>query len=278
MKFPFTVVEDYDQNLQSMCHNLSINSNLNKFFHTPYFKRFFNSKNLTEMIPFYEVRNYIQNIVFIENIWNDITFDYFQKYHLIIENTDFSDLNNQFIQKWMKENVKYKTFLNMMNSYCGKIGFYHHENLIRDTFNQLEQLLTGDYEVTPPKRWRFIEFHDHISYLYLKKDIVNTTHENEFIPFPISKDKWKIYQPKDTLELALWGKKVRNCVLSYESKIQNKDSIIVLIEEKDIPKYTIELDYNSTNLVKQQVGIGNSQLTKEESDLCSNLIQFALKK
>lgn len=277
MKFPPTISQDYENNLENMCNQFSISSNVNKFFHTPYFKRYFNSKDVTEMVAFYEVQNYIKNIISIDAIWNDIGFDYFQQYHFVIETSVLSHFNNSILKKWMSENLSHKTFLNMLSVYYPKVGYCVYQTNIADTFSQLVSLLDGGYEVSIPNRWRFVEFHDHISYLYLKKDIKNVEHKNEFIPIPFTKDKWKVYQPKDTLELAIWGKKVRNCVLSYENRIINKESVIVLIEEDDTPKYTFELDYNSPDIVKQKVGIGNSQLTNEETELCTKLIQSVTK-
>jgi hypothetical protein len=277
MKFPPTISQDYENNLENMCNQFSISSNVNKFFHTPYFKRYFNSKDVTEMVAFYEVQNYIKNIISIDAIWNDIGFDYFQQYHFVIETSVLSHFNNSILKKWMSENLSHRTFLNMLSVYYPKVGYCVYQTNIADTFSQLVSLLDGGYEVSIPNRWRFVEFHDHISYLYLKKDIKNVEHKNEFISIPFTKDKWKVYQPKDTLELAIWGKKVRNCVLSYENKIINKESVIILIEEDDTPKYTFELDYNSPDIVKQKVGIGNSQLTNEETELCTKLIQSVTK-
>lgn len=277
MKFPPTISQDYENNLENMCNQFSISSNVNKFFHTPYFKRYFNSKDVTEMVAFYEVQNYIKNIISIDAIWNDIGFDYFQQYHFVIETSVLSHFNNSILKKWMSENLSHRTFLNMLSVYYPKVGYCVYQTNIADTFSQLVSLLDGGYEVSIPNRWRFVEFHDHISYLYLKKDIKNVEHKNEFISIPFTKDKWKVYQPKDTLELAIWGKKVRNCVLSYENKIINKESVIILIEEDGTPKYTFELDYNSPDIVKQKVGIGNSQLTNEETELCTKLIQSVTK-
>lgn len=278
MKFPLTISQDYENNLAILCNQVSISSNVNKFFHTPYFKRYFNSKDITEMLSFYEVQNYIKNVIAIDSIWDDIEFDYFQQYHFVIETSVLSHLDNSTIKKWMRGNLSLKTFLNMLSVYFPKVGYRDYQTNINDTFSQMTSLLDGGYEVSIPNRWRFVEFHDHISYLYLKREIKNVEHKNEFIPVPFTKDNWKIRQPKDTLELATWGKKVRNCVLSYENKIIDKESVIVLIEKDGIPKYTFELDYKSPDIIKQKVGIGNSQLTNEETELCTKLIQSVLTK
>ena len=202
MKFPPTISQDYENNLENMCNQFSISSNVNKFFHTPYFKRYFNSKDVTEMVAFYEVQNYIKNIISIDAIWNDIGFDYFQQYHFVIETSVLSHFNNSILKKWMSENLSHRTFLNMLSVYYSKVGYCVYQTNIADTFSQLVSLLDGGYEFSIPNRWRFVEFHDHISYLYLKKDIKNVEHKNEFISIPFTKDKWKVYQPKDTLELA----------------------------------------------------------------------------
>jgi hypothetical protein len=97
-------------------------------------------------------------------------------------------------------------------------------------------------------------------------------------------DKWKIYQPKNTVELALWGRRVRNCVASYENAILQKRSAIVLIEENDKPTYTAELDYNSLKKgefrFKQVVGLNNrsSDLDAEKKAVVEHLLSTAIQK
>jgi hypothetical protein len=207
--------------------------------------------------------------------------DYFQKYESTLEfmSAKNLNLNHTEVQLWLHNNVSHKTFFHMISHSYAKSSYVATDNLLKDTFNQLSKMLNEGCEIEKPKRWRIAEFHDHISFLFLKRDLKIVKHETTYIPVPQEQERWKVYQPKDTLELALWGKKVGNCVLSYEEKIMGKESVIVLIEEDSAPKYTIELDANMANFhIKQAVSHGNKTLTTEETQLCTQLIKTAIQK
>lgn len=253
---------------------------LNQFFNTPYFKKYFSSKDSNDKTYFYDISNYLNNIFTLTEVWENIPIDYFQNYLEILEAFDiYSYFRNNEVKSWISTNISPKTFLNMIHNNSNRISFVNTHGTLQDTFNQIEKLISKKIIPTTPKRWRLSEFHDHISYIYLQQTVDNKEHNPNYIPIPYIKERYKIYQPKNTIDLARWGKKVRNCVLSYEDKILNNESIIVFIEEDSIPKYTIELDSNSKEyIVKQSVGIANSSITQEEKELCKKLIILASKK
>lgn len=276
--FP-TLTEDFQTDLQAVLK--FANCSEHTFFQTPYFCRYFNSKNKKTDYGFYELVNYITNVSLANKIWSNISIDYFQKYESTLEfmSANTLNLNHSDVQVWLQNNVSHKTFFHMISHSYVKSSYVTTDNLLKDTFNQLNRMLKEGCEIEKPKRWRIAEFHDHISFLFLKRDLKIVKHETTFIPVPQEQERWKVYQPKDTLELALWGKKVGNCVLSYEEKIMGKQSVIVLIEEDSAPKYTIELDTNKANFhIKQAVSHGNKTLTAEETQLCTQLIQTAIQK
>jgi hypothetical protein len=277
--FP-TLTDDFQTNLQTtlkFANCIEI-----PFYQTPYFCRYFNSKNKKTDFGFYELINYITNTSIANKIWNNISIDYFQNYESTLEflSAKSLNLNQPEVQEWLRNNITHRTFFHMISHSYGKSGYVSTDNLLKDTFNQLSKMLKEGCEIEKPKRWRIGEFHDHISFLFLKRDLKIVEHETTFIPVPHEQERWKVYQPKDTLELALWGKKVGNCVLSYEEKIMGKQSVIVLVEEDSSPKYTIELGINGADFHIKQATVrpGNTSLTSEETQFCTQLIQTAIQK
>lgn len=256
----------------------NFNSNF-AFYKSPYFRRYFSSINIGEVVDFYKSYNYIANCGTIESVWGNVPFDYFQTYQHILSILPLYELK-QNARDWLSKNTTVSTYLNMIQMYYSKHGIQKTETMYSDTLNQLVRLIDKKSVPTQPKRWRLDEFHDHISHLYLESTVENKKHDCEFIPCPIQKGKFKIYQPRDTLQLAIWGKRVHNCVLSYEEKIFQKESAIILVEEEDTPKYTFELRYNFLKKgqiqISQSVGIGNSSIPQEESTTLQKLIQEAI--
>jgi hypothetical protein len=287
MNFSELLSSDFTNTLDNIVKfsKCNLSYNIQKvFFNTPYFKKYVNLKvndaktnTNNGIVSTFQLVNYIKNVSDLDNIWPNIPFDYYQEYSNILENISCNI--EMPVKNWLRDNLSYKSFLNMIRRHYEKTNITKTESCLQDTFSQLNTLLQSNSVVTISKRWRLVEFHDHISYLYLKKDITNVTHNNSFIPDPYIQDKWKVYQPKDSLELAVWGNKVKNCVLSYEDKILKNQSVIVLIEEESIPKYTVELEVNhELPQVKQIVGIANSSVSHEENQMCQNLIHLASKK
>lgn len=253
----------------------NFNSNF-AFYKSPYFRRYFSSINIGEVVDFYKCYNYIANCGAIESVWGNVPFDYFQNYQHILSILPLYDLN-QDARGWLAKNTTVSTYLNMIQVYYSKHGIQKTETTYNDTLNQLVKLINKKSIPTQPKRWRLGEFHDHISHIFLKSTVENKKHDCEFIPCPAQKSKFKIYQPQDTLQLAYWGKRVHNCVLSYEEKIFRKESVIILVEEEDTPKYTFELRYDPLKKgqiqISQAVGIGNSDISQEKSKVLQQFIQ-----
>jgi hypothetical protein len=252
------------------------------FFSTPYFRSYFAEKDVSDIVGFYESVNFIKNYYILNAVWDDIDINHYQTYHRIMELFSFTEMNTAAAKEWLASQMTCKTFFHMMRQGYRRLGYTQTDQYFRDTSNQLDKLYKKNAEITRPKRWRLDVLHDHISYLYLESTVENKPHNNEFIPFPVSLDDgWKVYQPKDTLELALWGKKVHNCVLSYEDAIEQQRSAIILIEKDDSPKFTVEVDYkhlkNNKNIsIKQVVGMSNSSLSQDDRMQCDNILNRVL--
>ena len=286
MKLNITLSDNFQDNLKTVSE-LTKEDVSSDFFQTPFFRRWFASQDLTELVPFYLVSNYISNINFLNKVWSEIPFDIFQNYQDILMKFELHSTPDSS-WNWMRDNLSYQSYLHMISHFYGEEGFQRTLEIYNDTTNQLSKLIgrrQNELEkITKPKRWRLQEFHDHLSHLYLEATTENRPHPTEFIPFPVQKDSWKIYEPKDTMDLAMWGRRVRNCVLSYEDKIFGKQSAIVLIEENEKPTYTAELDYQQLKKgriqFKQLVGLNNrsSDLDEDKRNVVANLIESALQR
>lgn len=282
---PVKKTGDHDTDLRSMLkfrkHN-NVPENIQKFLNTPFFRNYMSSTDIEDIVGFYTTYCYLSNVSNLGAIWKDIPFDYLQTYKKVLQILEYRALGQPSVQKWMGETISPATFFNMINRHYLKHGISKLETEFNDTFNQVDKLLAKNDKITAPKQWRLTVFHDHVSYLYLKSTVDNKEHNNEFIPEPVNKGKFRIYQPKDTLELATWGSKVRNCVLSYEDRIINKRSAIILIEEEDTPKYTFELEYSALEKgvisVKQATGIANSSIPADQKSTLQAFIQEVIKK
>lgn len=286
MKLNITLFDNFQDNLKTVSE-LTKEDVSSEFFQTPFFRRWFVSQDLTELVPFYLVSNYISNVNYLNKVWSEIPFDIFQNYQDILMKFELYSTPDS-AWNWMRDNLSYQSYLHMISHFYGEEGFQRTLDIYNDTVNQLNKLslrrMNEMEKITKPKRWRLQEFHDHMSHLYLEATTENRKHPTEFIPFPVQKDSWKVYEPKDTMDLTMWGRRVRNCVMSYEDKIFRKQSAIVLIEENEKPTYTAELDYKSLQEgrieFKQLVGLTNrsSDLDEEKRNIVSNLIESAIKK
>jgi hypothetical protein len=122
---------------------------------------------------------------------------------------------------------------------------------LKDTLSQLQKMLKAGDTIVPETRkddgtikkwrWRLIDFHDNISYLYLMREIKNVEFTNNTIKNQYQEGSWNVYQPKDSVALAMWAQKVKNCIRSREDNVHSGDSEIVFIERNGVPAYTVEV-------------------------------------
>jgi hypothetical protein len=286
MKIQITLSDNFQDNLNTVAKLAELDVS-NDFLQTPFFRKWFASQELDELVNFYQVANYISNINFLTSVW-DITYDYFQNYQDILMKFELYSGSIKDCYDWMKNNMTYQTYLHMVQHFYEKEGFQRTNEIYNDTFNQLSKVITRwgntPEKITKPAKWRLQDFHDHMSHLYIESSSQNVEHHPEFIPFPVEVDNWKLYQPKNTVELQLWGRRVRNCVASYENAILKKKSAIVLIEENGKPTYTAELDYNALKegelKFRQLVGLNNrsSDLDSEKKAVVERLLMTAIQK
>lgn len=224
-----------------------------------------------ELIDF-EQEILIENVKILQTIWDYISID------LIRNHIDSLEIVSLPIEEahieWLKANIKLESFLNMVTMHYQKVGCIEIDTFIKDTFNQLKKLLEKNVSVKPPKRWRLTEFHDHVSYLYLE----HTTQNNvlKTIIEPYSVDDYTVSQPPNSLSIIIWGKKVKNCVASYEERI-GKSIWIFFIEKDGVPLYTVETDMSKDLHIRQIVSQCNGRVDDEGRALAHKLIMEAFK-
>jgi hypothetical protein len=220
----------------------------------------------------FEKTVFTKNIETLKKIWPYLSFD------LALNNIDWLEIlpipiNNNH-NDWLVQNIKPQSFLNMINQHYTKVGCISINTFIKDTFDQLEKLIKQKVTVDPPKRWRLIDFHDHVSYLYLKNNTKNNKLQTIITPY--KKDNYLLSQPKESIEIIIWGKKVKNCVASYEERI-GESIWIFFIERDGVPLYTVETDMKNYH-IKQIVSQCNGSVDTSSRDFAQALILEAVGK
>jgi hypothetical protein len=268
-------------------HHITLNSSVSARIHTatnipvmlpdqilekPSIKKHYGNKIISgypEKLIEFEKNNVIENTEIIQSIWPYVSFDIIRNHIELLEIIKFSLSDNTI--DWIRSHTKVESFLHMLDRHYQKIGCIEINEYAGDTFDQLNKLLEKSVEVPAPKRWRMVEFHDHISELYLEHTTNNVPIETLIEPKTI--DGYTIWQPKESLDLVFWGRKVKNCVASYEERIG--DSIwIFFIEKNEQSFYTVETDKKFN--IKQIVTQCNGSVNVEQQNLVHDLILKAV--
>ena len=213
----------------------------------------------------------LKNVEKLSKIWPFLSID------LIRNHISFLEIINIPLDKknsdWLQQNIKLESFLHMLNHHYTKVGCIEINTFISDTLSQLTKLLKKNVAVKCPKRWRLIEFHDYVSYLYLTNNTKNSKLKTKINPY--KKGEYTLSQPKDTVSIIIWGKKVKNCVASYEDRI-GKSLWIFFLEKDGVPFYTIETDMKKYH-VGQMVRQCNASVNSQEREFAQKMILEAVK-
>lgn len=246
----------------------------NQILEKPSIKKHYGSKLISgypEQLIEFEKNNFIKNTEIIQSIWPYVSFDIIRNHIEVLEIFNLC-LLSEYTLDWIRSNSKVESFLNMIDQYYQKVGCIEINSYFVDTFEQLNKLLKKSVEVSAPKRWRMVEFHDHISYLYLEHTTNNVPIQTLIEPKTF--DQYTVSQPKETLDLIFWGKKVKNCVASYEERI-GKKIWIFFIEENGQPLYTVETDKKFN--IKQIVTQCNGSVDAKNRKIAHQLILQAVR-
>jgi hypothetical protein len=154
---------------------------------------------------------------------------------------------------------------------CGTYRWTFRE--LEDTISMLSTVVETK-ELAPPKRWRIVEFHDHVQAEAWKITNVNQSLPQDLFPEPIkvqhNDQQWTFFQPIDTHQLAAWGQAVRNCVgnaTSYADGVRKKQHFIVLCMINNQPQFTVQLKVSTGMMIVDQIaGVSNASLTSEQRE------------
>lgn len=262
------------------------------FFDTPFFNSYLKDKvdsymaeenDYNKYVIFGQAYSLITTSYQIHKIWNDVPNDYYRTHLSMLEGyIQMKFFNEETVVNWVRENMNYATFFNMLSQGMDKNDLETINTLLRDTFNPILKILQRGQTVPRPSRWRLKEFHDHMSNVYLELTTKNVSFPEKSITQPYVEDKYKIYQPDDTLSLAKWAAQVHNCVASYSDRVFRKQSEIVFVEENGTPRYTVEIEYGplSKGFVQikqiQESCKGMGTLQEDKRHECQKMIERAV--
>jgi len=296
---------------------------LNKMLHiiaTPFFKKWIQARcdQVNAMFndtsnqylkcirgPWAQIHVLFNAIAFVYDVWPECPIDYYQTY--IVQLLSFKSTRQGTIitQAWLNKHMPVASFFSILEKeYEREINnthtrYYYDSDLQcprfyysnwSDTVSMLDTILahnacaTEPLTLDVPKRWRLMEFHDHVQSVAWKVKNKNESLPQDLFPEPVKLElgssRWTFFQPVDTHQLAAWGQAVRNCVGSasgYADGVRKKKHFIVLCMIDSKPMFTIQLEVNMGMMsVKQIAGIGNARLTDEERELYTTAFSKAL--
>lgn len=253
--------------------------------------------------PWLLIKELVTGIHYVHLIWGDaVPLDYYQTNIDNLMGIKSHNTPSQVTVEWLAKHMPVTSFFQMCCKYylersseeaAKHHSFYFEQRLgiyqfrfheWADTCNMLDQILSNDKTIDPPKRWRIAEFHDHVQAEAWK--IQNSNHKlpQDLFPTPVkvqhADQGWSFFQPFDTHQLAQWGQAVRNCVgnaSSYAEGVRKKQHFIVLCMVDGAPRFTIQLEVNMGLMsVKQIVGLHNSRLSEDDRTLYSDAFRKAL--
>jgi hypothetical protein len=280
---------------------------------TPYFRKWmqaqcnetirrFNDPNIkTEKEitqPWNKVFRLFRQIYLVHAVWGDkCSLDYYQNnIDVLIAVRFITDYRISAVKDWLSTHMPITSLFTMLNKFydvkqidvanasgdelsrrwsfdrdCGTYRWTFRE--LEDTISMLSTVVETK-ELAPPKRWRIVEFHDHVQAEAWKITNVNQSLPQDLFPEPIkvqhNDQQWTFFQPIDTHQLATWGQAVRNCVgnaTSYSDGVRKKKHFIVLCMINNQPQFTVQLKVSTGMMIVDQIaGVSNANLTSEQRE------------
>ena len=255
-------------------------------------------KEITQ--PWNKVFRLFQQIYLVHALWGDkCSIDYYQNNIDVLISVRFiHPYRLSEIKNWLYTYMPIASLFTMLNKFydARQVGvanaltdqarrFLHYSfdkdcGTYRWTFQELEDTISmlgtvvETKELAPPKRWRIMEFHDHVQAEAWKITNVNHSLPQDLVPEPIkvqhNDQQWTFFQPIDTHQLAAWGQAVRNCVgnaTSYADGVRKKHHFIVLCMIDNQPQFTVQLKVSTGMMTVDQIaGVSNARLTSEQRE------------
>lgn len=275
----------------SNIHSL-IQSNSNPIFSSPSFQAYVKANeeeydNCTDdKVQYYifgKTFCAVNTTIQLYKVWKEIPVDFFHNYIIFMEGFILLDrFNDKNIASWFAENMKVRSFFNMMFCALRKKEVHEVNDLFSDTIRQLSELLKrGHKDKIKIKRWRLVDFHDQISDLFIEYTTEDLPLPVESIKKPFIQGNYVVYQPDNKITLAKWASRVKNCVLLRSDSILNKHSEVILIEEGGRPYYTVEInapeDRKKMGIqIKEIKGPCNAMVPDDKQKMCIQLIENAM--
>ena len=259
--------------------------------------------------PYALLYQFIDSVYEIKSIYHNIDHNLLHSRFDWLSRTDMPGYHSNAGHDWIRENVPVESFLNMfyqkwkqkMEEYNSPNHYGHvnsdtNDYLVymtdwRDTYQMLTQCIAADRtDNMKPRRWRLIEWHDHLMAETWKITNPNVDLPQKLFPQPIKVEqcedgedvKYSFFQPHDTHQLAAWGRAVRNCVgggHGYADGVKKMRHLIILTMIDNQPRYTIQLTVdNGVMTVAQIADIGNKRLTDLERSNVEDAFKVALTK
>jgi hypothetical protein len=266
----------------------------------------FRRKVIAPLKRIYQLADMINTI---HSIWPDTPLDYYQNNIEVLIGTRrfYSPPYHPMAKDWLRQHMPIASVFQILSKhYTERIEeemktnskdyhrrwnwdddmdhWYFRFNELDDTFSMLTRIFDNGKTITPPKRWRITEFHDHVQAESWKIQNPNHALPQDLFPQPIKinhdNNNWSFFQPFDTHQLAQWGQAVRNCVgnaTNYAEGVRKKQHFIVLGMLDGKPTFTIQLKVNNGVMsVEQIVGFANSRLNETTRDTYTEVFRKAL--
>tara|TARA_R100000988_G_scaffold78045_1_gene41932 strand:+ start:527 stop:2356 length:1830 start_codon:yes stop_codon:yes gene_type:complete len=272
--------------------------------------------------PYAELYQFIETVADIKHIYKDMDLNLIHSRYELLKQIDMPGQHSDIGDIWMRENLPVESLLNMFQTYydketkedtyrrpdakTGYIIIYMH--LYRDTYQMLTQCMRSENtDNLKPKRWRLQDWHDHLMAESWKLQNPKVDLPQKLFPEPVQVRKYvdltwddcfdmlpqeeqeleleikiSFFQPKDTHQLAAWGRAVRNCVgggHGYAEGVKRMKHLIVLAMVDGKPRYTVQLTVdNGIMNVDQIADIGNRRLDDIERSTVQEAFSYALQK
>ena len=263
--------------------------------------------------PYAILYQFLLSVYDIKEVYRDIDHNLLHSRFDWLSKLEMPNYHSPTGRQWMRENLPVESFLNMLyqkykqqseldrqrsesggyllscNSATGQRHVYMAD--WRDTYQMLTQCIAaGHTDNIKPRRWRLMEWHDHLMAETWKISNPNVDLPQKLFPQPIKVEqcndgeevKYSFFQPHDTHQLAAWGRAVRNCVgggHGYADGIKKMTHLIILTMINGQPRYTIQLSVdNGVMTVNQIADIGNRRLSDFERFNVENAFRLALTK
>ena len=289
-----------------------------RIFDTPFFRRWiqsqlncstelYNDKNNSSIVEvragFKRIFRLADSIDYIQSIWPDCPIDYYRNHldqlmAVRFRSVYFSSNKESLTIKWLQDHMPVSSFFKILDKYCKERLEKRYKSDYasdlgvplfwftdwNDTVSMLNRVLSAGKTIDPPRRWRLVELHD-----YIQAEAWKISNPNEDLPqdlftepvkVELDDQTWTFFQPRDTHQLASWGKAVRNCVgsaSSYANGVRKKEHFIVLCMIDGQPQFTIQLIVRHGRMIVEQIrGVSNSILSDELRAKYENAFSNAL--